>query len=169
MKRLLATLMMFGFLGSAAYAHCGDCDSSESHSHEAKTSIVSVAKEAGSFKTLLKAAEAAGLVETLMGEGPYTVFAPTDEAFAKLPEGTVESLLQNPEQLKSVLLYHVVPGKKMAGDVVSSTSLKSAQGQSLDIRATDGSVMVENAKVIKTDIVAGNGVIHVIDTVVLPE
>ena len=130
--------------------------------------IVQTAIAAGQFKTLVKAVEAAGLVETLSSPGPFTVFAPTDEAFAKLPEGALESLLKNPEALKSVLLFHVVPGKVMAADVVKLKTAKTALGQSAQIDASKG-VRVENANVIKTDIAASNGVIHVIDAVIMPK
>lgn len=129
--------------------------------------IVIIAQEAGTFNTLVTAVTAAELVETLKGEGPYTVFAPTDEAFAKLPEGTVEALLEDKERLKAVLTYHVVPGKVMAVDVAGMDSAVTVQGDALVIDTTDG-VMVGNAKVVKTDIVASNGVIHVIDTVLIP-
>jgi uncharacterized surface protein with fasciclin (FAS1) repeats len=132
--------------------------------------IVAVASGAGSFKTLVTAVKAAGLVETLQGKGPFTVFAPTDEAFAKLPAGTVEDLLkpENKEKLKGILLYHVVPGKVMAADV-KTMKAKTAGGKELSIKVEGGSVMVDNAKVVKTDVAASNGVIHVIDTVVLPK
>jgi len=130
--------------------------------------IVETAIDAGMFNTLVTAVKTAGLVETLSGEGPFTVFAPTDDAFAKLPEGTVEALLNDVEKLTSILTYHVVAGKVMASDVVNMTSAKTVNGQSLTITVKDGNVMVDNAKVIKTDIVCSNGVIHVIDTVVLP-
>jgi len=131
--------------------------------------IVDTAVSAGSFKTLVKAVQAAGLVETLKGPGPFTVFAPTDEAFAKLPAGTLESLLANPEQLKKVLTYHVVAGKVMASDVVKLKEAKTVQGSPAKIKVSGGSVMIDNAKVVKTDIVCDNGVIHVIDTVILPK
>lgn len=133
--------------------------------------IVDTAVGAGQFKTLAAALKAAGLIETLKGEGPFTVFAPTDDAFAKLPEGTVESLLkpENKDKLIAVLTYHVVPGSVMAEKVVKMTEAKTVQGQSLTIKVDGGSVMIDNAKVTKTDIVASNGVIHVIDTVVLPK
>ena len=104
----------------------------------------------------------------MQGDGPYTVFAPTDEAFAKLPEGTVESLLANPDQLREVLLYHVVPGKVMAADVVSLDSAKTAQGSDVHIRLADGGVLINDANVTATDIETSNGVIHVIDTVIIP-
>jgi transforming growth factor-beta-induced protein len=115
--------------------------------------------------------KAAGLAETLKGEGPFTVFAPTDAAFAKLPPGTVEGLLkpENKAKLQGILGYHVVPGKVMAADVTKLTSAKTVNGQSLAIATHNGAVTVENAKVVKTDIAATNGVIHVIDTVVLPK
>lgn len=131
--------------------------------------IVDTAVNAGSFKTLVKAVQAAGLVDTLKGPGPFTVFAPTDEAFAKLPAGTIESLLANPEQLKQVLTYHVVAGKVMASDVVNLKEAKTVQGSSVKIKVNGGNVMVDNAKVVKTDIQCANGVIHVIDTVILPK
>lgn len=134
---------------------------------EAKN-IVEVAKEAGSFETLLAAATAAGLAETLAGEGPFTVFAPTDEAFAKLPEGTVEALLADTDKLTNILLYHVVPGKVMAADVVALESATTAFGQDVTINTEDG-VRVNDATVVATDIEASNGVIHVIDSVILPK
>jgi uncharacterized surface protein with fasciclin (FAS1) repeats len=136
----------------------------------ASDSIVQVASKAGSFGTLLTAAKAAGLVGALEGEGPLTVFAPTDEAFAKLPAGTVETLLkpENKEQLKSILLYHVVEGKVTAEEVVKLTSAKTLEGQSAKIAVKDGKVYVDGAQVIKADVPASNGVIHVIDSVILP-
>ena len=132
--------------------------------------VVDTAVNAGSFKTLVAAVKAAGLVETLKGAGPFTVFAPTDEAFAKLPEGTVESLLkpENKDKLVAILTYHVVAGKVMAADVVKITEAKTVNGKSLTVKV-DGGVMVDNAKVVKTDIACSNGVIHVIDAVVLPK
>jgi uncharacterized surface protein with fasciclin (FAS1) repeats len=131
--------------------------------------ILQVAKSAGSFNTLLAAVKAAGLEETLSGPGPLTVFAPTDEAFAKLPKGTLESLLkpENKNKLISILTYHVVPGKYPAAKVLQQKSLKSASGKTLSIKTTEG-VMVNRAQVTKTDIMASNGVIHVIDTVMIP-
>ena len=132
--------------------------------------IVDTAVSAGQFETLVAAVKAAGLVETLKGEGPFTVFAPTDEAFAKLPAGTVESLLkpENKDQLVAVLTYHVVSGKIMSGDIAGKAAdVETVQGSSLAVDATDG-VKVDDAKVISADIETSNGVIHVIDTVVLP-
>ena len=126
---------------------------------------------AGKFNTLVAAVKAAGLVETLKGPGPFTVFAPTDEAFAKLPAGTLEELLkpENKAKLQSILKYHVVPGKVMAKDVVKLNSAQTAEGQRVSIRTAGGVVMVDNARVLQTDIVASNGVIHVIDSVILPK
>ena len=129
--------------------------------------IVDTAVAAGQFKTLVAAVEAAGLVDTLKGAGPFTVFAPSDAAFAKLPAGTVEALLKDKAKLTAILTYHVVPGKVMAKDVKAG-SVKTANGQSLTI-STSGGVMVDGAKVIATDVMADNGVIHVIDTVVIPK
>jgi uncharacterized surface protein with fasciclin (FAS1) repeats len=138
--------------------------------YTAEKDIVDTAVSAGSFKTLVAAAKAAGLVETLKGEGPLTVFAPTDDAFAKLPAGTVENLLkpENRDKLVAILTYHVVPGKVTAEQVVGLSSAKTANGRDLTINASNGKVMVDNANVIKTDIMTSNGVIHVIDAVVLP-
>ncbi len=133
--------------------------------------IVDTAVAAGSFNTLVTAVKAAGLVETLKGKGPFTVFAPTDEAFAKLPKGTVEGLLKDPEKLKGILLYHVVSGNVMAKDVVklNGKSAKTVQGSSVKITVKGDKVMVDNANVVKTDIACSNGTIHVIDTVILPK
>ena len=133
--------------------------------------IVETAISAGSFETLVAAVQAAGLVETLQGEGPFTVFAPTDDAFAKLPEGTVESLLlpENREKLVAVLTYHVVPGRLMAKDVVGVEYLKTVQGEKIKIQVKDGEAWADNARIIKTDIGTSNGVIHVIDGVILPK
>ncbi len=135
-----------------------------------KKDIVDTAVAAGDFTTLAAALDAAGLVDTLKGDGPFTVFAPTDAAFAALPEGTVESLLkpENKDQLVAVLTYHVVPGAVKAGDVVKLDSAKTVNGESVTIEASDAGVKVDNANVIATDIEASNGVIHVIDAVILP-
>lgn len=132
--------------------------------------IVDTAVAAGSFNTLAAALKAAGLVDTLKGAGPFTVFAPTDEAFAKLPAGTVESLLkpENKEKLVGVLTYHVVPAKAMAADVKDGASYKTVQGKELKATVKDGKVTIGGANVAKADVVASNGVIHVIDTVLLP-
>ena len=132
--------------------------------------IVDTAQNAGSFETLLAAATAAGLVDTLKGEGPFTVFAPTDEAFGALPEGTVEDLLkpENKDQLTAVLTYHVVPGKVMSSDLSNNMMATTVQGSDVTIM-TEGGVTVDGANVVQADIEASNGVIHVIDAVILPE
>lgn len=129
--------------------------------------LVAVAQQAGTFSTLLTAAKAAGLVETLKGPGPFTLFAPTDEAFAQLPEGTVDALLKDPARLKGVLLYHVVSDRLMAADVVRRTTVTTAQGQTAAIDTADGA-SIGGAKIVMADILASNGVIHVIDRVILP-
>jgi uncharacterized surface protein with fasciclin (FAS1) repeats len=133
--------------------------------------IVDTAVAAGSFKTLAKALEAAGLVDTLKGPGPFTVFAPTDEAFAKLPAGTLEDLLkpENKAKLQRILTYHVVPGRVMAADVVKLQSARAVSGDAIPVLVRGGSVTVDGARVVKTDIVATNGIIHVIDSVILPD
>jgi uncharacterized surface protein with fasciclin (FAS1) repeats len=149
-KILIATIVAFGVTISA---HAMD--------------IVETAVGAGSFKTLATALGAAGLVDTLKGKGPFTVFAPTDEAFAKIPKADLEALLKDKAKLKAVLTYHVVAGKVMAADVKAG-KVKTVQGSELTVSTSSG-VMVDNAKVIKTDIVADNGLIHVIDTVIMPK
>lgn len=138
---------------------------------DAKKDLVDTAVAAGSFKTLVAAVQAAELVDTLKGKGPFTVFAPTDDAFAKLPKGTVDDLLkpENKAKLQAVLTYHVVPGQVMAADVVKLKEAKTAQGQAVKISVADGKVKIDGASVIKTDIVTSNGVIHVIDSVILPK
>jgi len=139
--------------------------------HAETTNIVETAVAAGSFKTLAKALEAADLVNTLAGPGPFTVFAPTDEAFAKLPAGTLESLLmpENKEKLRRILTYHVVAGKVMASDVTKLQSAKAVSGDTIAVDASSGVVRVDEAHVTKADISASNGVIHVIDAVMLPK
>jgi uncharacterized surface protein with fasciclin (FAS1) repeats len=138
---------------------------------EEKKDIVDTAVGAGSFKTLVAAVQAAGLVETLKGKGPFTVFAPTDEAFAKLPAGTVESLLkpENKSKLVAILTYHVVSGKVMAKDVVKLCDAKTVQGSSVKIAVKDGKVSIDSATVVTADIETSNGVIHVIDSVIMPK
>ena len=138
---------------------------------EKSADIVDTAVSAGDFGTLAAALQAGDLVATLKGEGPFTVFAPTDEAFAKLPEGTVENLLkpENKDQLVAVLTYHVTPGKVTAEQVVGLNSADTVNGEMLSINVDEGSVFVNDAQVIKTDVMASNGVIHVIDTVLIPE
>ena len=154
-KTLIAALAAVALLGTSA------------HAADAKTDIVDTAVAAGSFKTLATALQAAGLVETLKGAGPFTVFAPTDEAFAKLPKGTVEALLKDKAKLTAILTYHVVAGNVMAKDVVKLKSAKTVQGGSVTIDTAAG-VKVDEAHVVKTDIACSNGVIHVIDTVLMP-
>ncbi|ADG69389.1 beta-Ig-H3/fasciclin [Planctopirus limnophila DSM 3776] len=155
-----AVLSLAVVLGASSFAAAQD-----------KKDIVDTAVGAGSFKTLVAAVQAADLVDTLKSKGPFTVFAPTDEAFAKLPKGTVESLLkpENKEKLIAILTYHVVPGKVMAKDVVNLTEAKTVQGSAVKIAVEGGKVSVGGANVVKTDIVTSNGVIHVIDAVMLPK
>ena len=131
--------------------------------------IVDTAVEAGNFTTLVAAVEAAGLVETLKGDGPFTGFAPTDDAFAALPEGTVEGLLEDPDTLASILTYHVVPGAVMSGDLEDGMMAETVQGQSVTIGISYGDVTVDGANVVTADIEASNGVIHVIDSVIMPD
>ena len=154
MKRLTQALVAAAFALGASVVHAAD--------------IVETAVAAGQFDTLVKAVNAAGLADTLKGEGPFTVFAPTDAAFAKLPAGTVESLLADKEKLAQILAYHVVAGKVLASDITTG-AVPTVQGQSLNVVADRGSVTVNEAQVVKADVVASNGVIHVIDTVVLPQ
>ena len=133
--------------------------------------IVDTAVSAKSFNTLVAALEAADLVDVLRGDGPFTVFAPTDAAFAKLPAGTVENLLkpENKSKLQSILTYHVVPGRYLAAEVVKMNSAKTVNGNSFKVSMSGGNAMVDNARIVKTDILASNGVIHVIDSVILPK
>lgn len=149
-KTLIASLLAFGALTAA---HAKD--------------IVDTAVSAGSFKTLVTAVQAAGLVDTLKGPGPFTVFAPTDEAFAKIPKADLDALLADKKKLAAVLTYHVVPGKVMAADVKAG-KVKTVQGSEITVSTADG-VKVDNAKVVSTDVAASNGVIHVIDSVIMPK
>lgn len=162
-KRFGVTAVAFlGLLGAIANA---------GHHGEMKTKdIVDTAVSAGQFNTLAAALDAAGLIDTLKGDGPFTVFAPTDEAFAKLPEGTVETLLkpENRDQLTAILTYHVVAGKVLAEDVVKLTSATTVNGADVAVTVENGGVRIDNANVIKANIGASNGVIHVLDTVILP-
>lgn len=153
MKSLIATSFLIAFSALAAPA----------------ADIVDTAVSAGNFTTLVAAVKAAGLVDTLKSAGPFTVFAPTDEAFAKLPAGTVDALLKDPEKLKKILTYHVVAGKVMAADVVKLKNAKTVEGASVKVSVKGGTVMIDGAKVVKTDIVCDNGVIHVIDSVIMPK
>jgi uncharacterized surface protein with fasciclin (FAS1) repeats len=159
---ILAVAMSMILVGvSVSHADCGTCD---------KT-IVQNAVATKDFSTLVTAVKAAGLVETLSGKGPFTVFAPTNKAFKKLPEGTVANLLkpENKKKLAAVLTYHVVPGKVMAADVVKLSKAKTVQGSEVKIKVKNGKVKIDDANVIKTDIVSKNGVIHVLDAVILPK
>lgn len=158
---ILAVLAAVMFISRPAAAGCGTCD---------KTVVENAAANAD-FSTLVAAVKAAGLVETLSGSGPFTVFAPTNAAFEKLPEGTVEDLLkpENKGKLVQILTYHVVPGKVMAKDVVSLKKASTVEGSAVAIAVNSGVVTIDNAQVIKTDINSKNGVIHVIDTVLLPK
>ena len=170
---LIAGIVALGTFGaslSQAAHHEGE-HGDKMHETKAAGTIVDIAAGNESFSTLVAAVKAAGLAETLSGNGPFTVFAPTDEAFAKLPEGTLESLLkpENVDKLRAILTYHVVPGKVMASQVVGLDSAKTVQGQSVSIAAGNDGVAVDGANVIKTDIEASNGVIHVIDSVILPK
>jgi uncharacterized surface protein with fasciclin (FAS1) repeats len=160
--RLLACTLLAAVFGSVGYAQAAK--------NGQGNDVVAVATGAGNFKTLVTAIKAAGLVSTLQGPGPFTVFAPTDEAFAKLPAGTVDNLLkpENKEKLAALLTYHVVPGKVMASDV-KTMKAKTVNGQELDVQVHGEKVTVDNAQVTKTDIPASNGVIHVIDTVLMPK
>ena len=170
-KLFIAAFLVAPMLAAACSNSGGYGSDSSGYGEEAaKSDIVDTAVEAGSFNTLVAAVDAAGLVETLKGPGPYTVFAPTDEAFAKLPEGTVESLLkpENKDKLVAILTYHVVPGKTMSSDIAGQELMvATVEGQKLDIDACSG-VKVDKANVIQADVETSNGVIHVIDTVLIP-
>jgi len=172
MKLLSSTLAITLLTAASALAHCGSCaaDKQAAADHKHDTDIIAVAQGAGSFNTLVAAVQAAGLVEVLQGDGPFTVFAPTDEAFSKLPTGTVESLLkpENKDKLVAILTYHVISGKVLAADV-KTMKAKTVNGQNVNLLVSDYGVKVNNAKVIKTDVMASNGVIHVIDTVIIPQ
>ncbi len=161
-KIALAAICTFALAASSAIA--------EDTKKSAKADIVDTAVSAGQFKTLVAAVTEADLVETLKSKGPFTVFAPTDEAFAALPDGTVATLLkpENKEKLVKILTYHVVPGKVMAKDAMKLKEAKTVEGSTIDIEVKDGSVMIDEAKVVKADIVTSNGVIHVIDKVIMP-
>jgi uncharacterized surface protein with fasciclin (FAS1) repeats len=171
--RILIALALTITVAGATYA--GKCKSSQTVATttvaKAQKDIVDTAASVEDFSTLVAAVKAADLVETLKGDGPFTVFAPTNEAFAKLPEGTLKELLkpENKSKLTAILTYHVVPGKVMAADVVKLDSAKTVQGSEIAIQVKDGKVMVDNAKVVKTDIETANGVIHIIDSVILPK
>jgi uncharacterized surface protein with fasciclin (FAS1) repeats len=171
MKTFACLTLVIALTSTTAFA--GECPYSKAKmtTATAQSDIVDTAVGAGSFGTLVAAVKAAGLVDTLKGDGPFTVFAPTDEAFAKLPAGTVESLLkpENKDKLVAILTYHVVPGKVMSTDVVKLSSAKTVQGSTIDIAVADGKVKIDGATVVKADIGCSNGVVHVIDSVILPE
>ena len=166
MKKISIVIVSLVFLSLPAIAAAGG-----GYGYKSSKDIVDTAVSANKFNTLVTALKAADLVDVLRGDGPFTVFAPTDAAFAKLPPGTLESLLkpENKEKLQSILTYHVVPGRYMAADVVRMNSAKTVNGQSFNISTHMGNAMVDNAKITKTDINASNGVIHIIDTVILPK
>lgn len=185
MKKLVLGLVCTLAFGSlTVFAQKADCSDKKATAKNEKVSyvkasyndtmatmdIVDTAISAGMFKTLVAAVQAAGLVDTLKGTGPFTVFAPSDEAFAKLPEGTIANLLkpENKAMLTKILTYHVVAGKVKAADVVKLTSAKTVQGQEVKVKVKDGKVWINKSNVIKTDIDTTNGVIHVIDTVLMP-
>ena len=166
---LLAALALVLSPATLTAGDCGACPSQRAGKMaSAKKDIVDTAVAAGSFNTLVKAVQTAGLVDALKGDGRFTVFAPTDAAFAKLPAGTVENLLQDKEALTKILTYHVVPGKVDAATAAQTPWAETLQGQALRIDASSGSVMIDNAKVTTADIHTSNGVIHVIDTVLIP-
>lgn len=164
MLRAIASATLFGLVAVMGGAFAGGVKADDTCPKD----IVDTAVSAGKFKTLVAAVKAAELVETLKGKGPFTVFAPTDEAFAKVSKEKLEALLQDKKALSAVLTYHVVAGKVLAEDVVKLESAKTVQGKSVKIVVKDGSVTINGANVLKTDIVCGNGVIHVIDAVLLP-
>ncbi len=159
-------MRLHNFVATAAIA-LGSAGMAATASAEARD-IVDTAVAAGSFKTLATALEAADLIPTLKGQGPFTVFAPNDEAFAKIPKADLEALLKDKQALTRVLTYHVVPGEVMAADVVKLKEAATVEGTSVAIEVSDGNVKVDDANVIATDIIASNGVIHVIDTVIMP-
>jgi uncharacterized surface protein with fasciclin (FAS1) repeats len=169
MKKVISVLSVVAIVAVLA-AHSAFADDCKGCKHNQKD-IVDTAVGAGSFKTLVTAVSKAGLVETLKGKGPFTVFAPTDEAFAKLPDGTLAELIkpENKDKLTAILTYHVVAGKVAAKDVVKLSEAETVQGSSVKIKVEDGKVYVDNAQVVKADIHTSNGVIHVIDSVILPQ
>jgi len=163
MKNVITKIVIAAFVAAGLSAYTANA-------RDGSKDIVDTAVSAGQFKTLAAALGAAGLIDTLKGPGPFTVFAPTDEAFAKLPAGTVESLLkpENKDKLTAILTYHVVPGEIMAADVVKLDEANTVNGEMLKVTTSGNSVMINDANVTAADISASNGVIHVIDTVVLP-
>lgn len=181
-KTLSFLTVAFGLFLAVNTTYADNCGASKNGAEAQKAStvvaanatqkpmdIIETAVAAGSFNTLVAAVQAAGLVETLKGAGPFTVFAPTDEAFAKLPTGTVEALLKDKAKLTAILTYHVVPGEVTAADVVKLSEAKTVNGQSAKVTVGTDGVMIDGAKVVKTDVITTNGVIHVIDSVILPK
>ena len=169
MKRIRTTLALLVVAAVAVAAIGASAFASTASRSEGDKNIVETAVEAGQFQTLASLLTKAGLADTLAMGGPFTVFAPTDEAFAKVPKATLDALAENPARLKSVLLYHVVPGRVTAADVVELSSAKTLEGRSLAIKVVDGAVYVDGAKVTTPDVMASNGVIHVIDSVLIPK
>lgn len=163
-QKLMISAILFSLI-ITSFTFAGDNNKSKS----SKKDIVTIAVDAGNFKTLAAALTETGLVEALQSDGPFTVFAPTDDAFAKLPEGTLETLINDKETLKKILLYHVVAGEVTSKEVVNLTKAETLAGKNIKIKVIEGSVMINNSKVIGADIMASNGVIHVIDTVLIPE
>ncbi len=166
-KKILVLVFFGSMLSLSMVASAGD----HAKKMVKKSDIVDIAASNESFSTLVAAVKAAGLVDTLKSEGPFTVFAPTDDAFAKLPEGTLEMLLkpENKDKLVSILTYHVVPGAVMSKDINGKSKVKTVQGDKVKIKAKEKGISINNAKVVKADIAASNGVIHVVDTVILPK
>lgn len=175
MNKLISTRALAGMVAGFVFG-VGIAAFAGGHEHAAGTTakahknLIKTAEHKGQFGTLLKALDAAGLTATLEGEGPFTVFAPTDAAFAKLPEGTLDDLLkpENKDRLRAILTYHVVPGDLTAAEVMKESQLKTVNGKMLQVHAVDGKVMIDNATVTRADIRASNGIIHVIDTVLMP-
>jgi len=168
--QLVPSLLLLGALGGALHAQTGTCAAKTAMQVAGDKDVVTTAVEAGSFKTLAAALDAAGLVTALQGDGPFTVFAPSDAAFTKLPKGTVETLLkpENKHQLVDLLKFHVVKGRVLAADVVKLAAAETSNGQRLSIHVDEGSVTLDGVKVVKTDLLCSNGVIHVVDSVLMP-
>ena len=161
--RLIISAVLFSFMFSSLLI------SGDDKGDSSKKDIVTIAVESGKFNTLAKALTETGLVDALKGEGPFTVFAPTDDAFAKLPKGTIDALLKDKEALKKILLYHVVSGKVISKEVVKLNKAETLSGKNVKIQVTDGTVMINDSKVTTADVMASNGVIHIIDTVLILE
>jgi len=161
--RLTISVIIFSFMFTSLLI------SGDNKGDSSKKDIVTIAVESGKFTTLAKALTETGLVDALKGVGPFTVFAPTDEAFAKLPKGTIEALLKDKEALKKILLYHVVSGKVTSKEVVNLNKAETLSGNNIKIQIMDGAVMINDSKVTTADVMASNGVIHIIDTVLIPE